>query len=97
MGRPPRRPRDRLLSYREALQSRSAAGEWLHGELFPSESARRFRRLDARRRDHRVAILGGCLMPRRARLTLLSTPPSIAARRKPARPRPGATLGGQDG
>ncbi len=30
LGRPPGRPRDRLLPYREAAQSRSAAGQGLH-------------------------------------------------------------------
>src|SRR5262244_238106 len=54
LGRPPSRPRDRLLPHREAQQSRSAAGQRVHGELLSGQSARRFRRLDARRRDHRV-------------------------------------------
>ena len=54
LGRPQGRPRDRLLPYREAAQSRGAAGERLHGELLSGQGARRFRRLDARGRDHRL-------------------------------------------
>ena len=52
LGGPPRRPRDRLLPHREAAQSRGAAGQGLHGQLFSGESARRLGRLDARGRDH---------------------------------------------
>ena len=63
LGRPQGRPRDRLLLYREAQQSRSAAGQGLHGKLLSGQSARRFRGLDARRCDHRVAIARS-LMPR---------------------------------
>ena len=46
LGRPPRRPRNRLLPYREAAQSRSAAVVRLHGQLLPGENPRCLRRLD---------------------------------------------------
>ena len=52
LGRPSRRPRNRLLPYREAAQSRSLAGQGLPGELLSGEGARRFRRLDAGGGDH---------------------------------------------
>ena len=54
LGGPQVRPRDRLLPYREAAQSRSAAGEGLHGELLPGEDPRRLRRLDPRGSDPRL-------------------------------------------
>ena len=53
LGGPQGRPRDRLLPYREAAQSRSAAGDRLHGLLLPGQGPRRLRRLDARGRDPR--------------------------------------------
>ena len=56
LGGSPRRARDRLLPYREAAQSRGAASDRLHGELFSGEGTRRFRRLDAGGGDHRGMI-----------------------------------------
>jgi kynurenine formamidase len=40
------RPRDRLLSHREAAQSRSLAGNRLPGRLLPGQDSRRIGRLD---------------------------------------------------
>ena len=54
LGGPQGRPRDRLLPHREAAQSRSAAGQGIHGELLSGQDARRLRRLDARGRHHRL-------------------------------------------
>ena len=52
LGGSPRRPRDRLLPHRETAQSRSTAGDRLHGELLSGQGARRLGRLDAGRGDH---------------------------------------------
>ena len=54
LGRPPRRPRDRLLPHREAAQSRQAAVEGILDQLLPGENPRRLRRLDARHRHPRL-------------------------------------------
>ena len=63
------RPRDRLLPYREAAQSRSAAGQGIHGELLSSQGARRLRRVDARGRHHRLSArrAAGCTTTARTR------------------------------
>jgi kynurenine formamidase len=44
------RPRDRILPYREASQSRSPAGDRISGRVFPGEDPPRVRRLDPGRR-----------------------------------------------
>jgi kynurenine formamidase len=56
LGRPPRRPRDRLLPPRKAAQSRSIAVEGLHHQLLPGQDSRRLRRLDARHRHYRLVF-----------------------------------------
>ena len=56
LGRPQGRTRNRLLPHRETAQSEGAAGDRISIELLPGESARRFRRLDARGSDHRLTL-----------------------------------------
>src|SRR5262249_14939819 len=53
LGGPQGRPPHRLLPYREAAQSRTAALNRFHGVVLPGEDRARIRRLDPRRRDHR--------------------------------------------
>ncbi len=95
LGGPQGRPRDRLLPPREAAQSRGAAGHRLHGVLLSGQGPRRFRRLDARGRDHRMKWFCDALCRVAARLTPSGAAPSIAADNEigsiASRTRPGRT------
>ena len=56
LGRPQGRPGDRLLPSRKIAQSRAIAGDRLCGQLLSGQGQRRFRRLDACGRDHRMIL-----------------------------------------
>ena len=53
LGRPSRRPRDRLFASREAAQSGAAAGGRVRGGVLPGEGASRVGGMDAGGGDHR--------------------------------------------